>query len=70
MKIAVINVCYNSEGTIMRILGSFLARTHPDKEVIVIEGSSKKDAAAALLKALVARSYASLVSPTRASTAP
>lgn len=40
MKISVIMAAYNSQATIARAIGSFLSQTHPDKELIVIDGAS------------------------------
>lgn len=37
---------YNSQATIGRAIESFLAQTHPDKELIVIDGASKDDTCA------------------------
>ena len=41
MKISVITASYNSEATIRATIESFLAQTHPDKEMLVIDGASK-----------------------------
>src|SRR5215831_13486020 len=40
MKISVITVCRNSERTIAHTIRSFLAQTHADKEMVVVDGSS------------------------------
>lgn len=40
MKISVITVCLNSERTIGHTIRSFLDQTHPDKELLVIDGGS------------------------------
>lgn len=40
MKISVITVCRNSERTIAHTIESFLAQTHADKEMVVIDGRS------------------------------
>lgn len=41
--ISVIMAAYNSEATIGRAIGSFLAQDHPDKELIVVDGDSRDD---------------------------
>lgn len=41
MKISVITASYNSEATIRATIESFLAQTHPDKEILVVDGASK-----------------------------
>ncbi|MBW5435786.1 glycosyltransferase [Bradyrhizobium canariense] len=41
MKISVITASYNSEATIGATIESFLAQTHPDKEMLVVDGASK-----------------------------
>jgi glycosyltransferase len=40
MKISVITVCRNSEPTIAHTIRSFLAQTHEDKEMVVVDGCS------------------------------
>src|SRR4051812_38750185 len=40
MKISVITVCRNSERTIAHTIESFLAQTHADKEMVVVDGCS------------------------------
>ena len=40
MKITTVTVCYNSRSTIGRTVQSFLQQTHPDKELLVIDGGS------------------------------
>ncbi len=40
MKISVITAAYNSEATIASTIESFLSQTHPDKELLVIDGAS------------------------------
>jgi len=40
MKISVITVCFNSEITIAHTINSFLDQTHPDKEMIIVDGCS------------------------------
>ena len=40
MKITTVTVCYNVPATIGRTVQSFLAQTHPDKELLVIDGGS------------------------------
>ncbi len=40
MKISVVTVCLNSEATIGQTLESFLRQTHPEKELIVMDGGS------------------------------
>jgi glycosyltransferase len=41
MKISVVTVCYNSESTIADTVQSFLQQTHPDKEMVVVDGLSR-----------------------------
>jgi len=43
MKISVITAAYNSQATIASTIESFLGQTHPDKEMLVIDGASKDD---------------------------
>ncbi|HEX5281407.1 MAG TPA: glycosyltransferase family 2 protein [Micropepsaceae bacterium] len=52
MKISVITVCMNSARTIADTLRSFLAQTHPDKELVVIDGGSQDETVS------IARSFA------------
>jgi glycosyltransferase len=40
MKISVITVCFNSETTIAHTITSFLAQTHANKEMVVVDGCS------------------------------
>ena len=40
MKISVVTVCLNAEKSIAFTIESFLAQTHPDKELLIIDGSS------------------------------
>src|SRR5450432_655279 len=40
MKISVVTASYNSEATIGFTIESFLAQTHPEKEMLVIDGVS------------------------------
>ena len=40
MKISVITVCRNSEQTIAHTIQSFLAQTHADKEMVIVDGGS------------------------------
>lgn len=40
MKISVITASFNSEATIGATIESFLGQTHPDKEMLVIDGAS------------------------------
>ena len=40
MKISTVTVCRNSETTIAQTVASFLRQTHPDKELLVIDGGS------------------------------
>ena len=40
MKISVITASYNSEATIGATIESFLGQTHPDKELMVVDGAS------------------------------
>lgn len=49
MKISVIMAAYNSQATIARAIQSFLSQTHPDKELIVIDGASR-DATCAIVE--------------------
>ncbi|MBR0688816.1 glycosyltransferase [Bradyrhizobium manausense] len=41
MKISVITASYNSQATIGATIESFLEQTHPDKEMLVVDGASK-----------------------------
>lgn len=41
MKISVITASYNSQASIGATIESFLAQTHPDKEMLVVDGASK-----------------------------
>lgn len=43
MQISVITVCRNAAATIAGALESFLAQTHADKELIVVDGASTDD---------------------------
>src|SRR5216684_419462 len=43
MKISVITAAYNSQATIASTIESFLGQSHPDKEMLVIDGASKDD---------------------------
>ena len=49
MKVSLITVCYNAAPVLAETLHSVLAQTHPDIEVIVIDGAST-DGTAAILK--------------------
>ncbi|MCX7351476.1 MAG: glycosyltransferase, partial [Alphaproteobacteria bacterium] len=40
MKISVLTVCRNAEGTIERTIASFLSQDYAQKEMIVIDGAS------------------------------
>jgi glycosyltransferase len=40
MKISVITVCFNSETTIAHTISSFLAQTHANREMVVVDGCS------------------------------
>jgi glycosyltransferase len=40
MKISVVTACYNSDATIRYTIDSFLEQTHPEKEMLVIDGAS------------------------------
>jgi len=40
MKISTVTVCRNSQATIAQTVASFLRQTHPDKELLVIDGGS------------------------------
>ncbi|HEY5346825.1 MAG TPA: glycosyltransferase family 2 protein [Rhizomicrobium sp.] len=40
MKISAVTVCFNSAATIGHTVESFLAQSHPDKELLVIDGGS------------------------------
>ena len=41
MKISVITVCFNAERTIGTTVDSFLNQSHPEKELIVVDGASR-----------------------------
>jgi glycosyltransferase len=41
MFISVITVCWNAEKTIRHTVESFLSQTHPDKEMVLVDGASK-----------------------------
>lgn len=41
MRLSVITACFNSESTIADTVESFLEQTHPDKEMIVVDGLSR-----------------------------
>lgn len=43
MKISVITASYNSERTIAYAIESFLSQNHPNKEMLILDGSSKDD---------------------------
>jgi glycosyltransferase involved in cell wall biosynthesis len=43
MKISVITVCHNAEKTIRHTLDSFCLQSHPEKELLVIDGASRDD---------------------------
>src|SRR3954449_9358406 len=43
MKISVVTASYNSEATIGFTSESFLAQTHPEKEMLVIDGASSDE---------------------------
>lgn len=43
MKISVVTVCLNSEATIAGTLRSFAEQTHPDKELLLIDGGSQDE---------------------------
>src|SRR4051812_36476922 len=43
MKISVVTASYNSEATIGFTIESFLAQTHPEKEMLVIDGASSDE---------------------------
>lgn len=49
MKISVVTVCLNSERTIRYTVDSFLRQTHPEKELLVIDGVST-DATLAIMR--------------------
>jgi glycosyltransferase len=40
MKISVVTAAYNSEATIASTIESFLSQSHPDKEMLIIDGAS------------------------------
>jgi glycosyltransferase len=40
MKISVVTATYNSQATIASTIESFLGQTHPDKEMLVVDGAS------------------------------
>ena len=42
MKISVVTASYNSQATIGSTIESFLAQTHPDKEMLVVDGASTR----------------------------
>lgn len=50
MKISVITVCRNAGRTIGDAIASFLAQTHPDKELIIVDGAST-DGTSAIVQA-------------------
>ena len=41
MKLSVVMISYNSVATIGPAIESFLRQTHPDKELIVVDGASR-----------------------------
>src|SRR6185295_15919842 len=41
MKISVVTASFNSEATIGFTIESFLRQTHPDKEMLIIDGASR-----------------------------
>ena len=43
MKISVITVCRNAAATLPRTIESFLAQTHSDKEMVIVDGASTDD---------------------------
>lgn len=43
MRISVVTVCRNAAATIGETLRSFFRQTHPDKELIVVDGASSDD---------------------------
>jgi glycosyltransferase len=43
MKISVITAAYNSQATIASTIESFLVQSHPDREMLVIDGASGDD---------------------------
>lgn len=43
MKISVVTVCLNSEATIAESLRSFAGQSHPDKELLLIDGGSRDE---------------------------
>ena len=63
MKISVITVCFNSAATVRDTIESFLAQSHADKEMVVVDGLSRDDTVN------IARSYESLVRRTAGVTA-
>ncbi len=52
MRVSVITVCWNSAKTIRHTLDSFLAQSHENKELLVIDGASTDETVS------IARSYA------------
>jgi glycosyltransferase involved in cell wall biosynthesis len=46
MRISTLTVCFNSAATIRHTIESFLAQTHDDKELLVIDGGSSDDTCA------------------------
>lgn len=43
MRLSVVTVCLNSQDTIRDTIESFLSQTHPDKEMVVVDGVSTDD---------------------------
>jgi glycosyltransferase involved in cell wall biosynthesis len=43
VRISVVTVCYNSAATIRYALDSFHRQTHPDKEMVIVDGASTDD---------------------------
>ena len=43
MKISVITVCRNAAATLRRTIDSFLAQTHGEKELVIVDGASTDD---------------------------
>jgi glycosyltransferase involved in cell wall biosynthesis len=53
MKISVVTVCFNSARTIGHTVESFLRQTHPDKELVIVDGASP-DATLAIVRSFAA----------------
>ena len=69
MKISVVTAAYNSQATIASTIKSFLSQTHPDKEMLVIDGASNDDTLKIVNRSALVRS-GSCRKKTRASSMP